>query len=152
MLKRYLILIGSLVCGLAGFSASSVAAESCPGGGSPTNCKAHCTIANPPVCTEQCDCAITGKPAFGTINVSRFTARSRTGTITGIDLASKKFTCNWQGKEWTYQLTDKTSFQVGLKGEEPGTVSDLKLGGTVLVAYHNESNADIADQVTITKQ
>ena len=45
--------------GVLAFSHPGYAASSCPGGGSPTNCKAHCTITNPPQCTETCDCAIT---------------------------------------------------------------------------------------------
>lgn len=43
---------------LATLSSPAFAATSCPGGGSLVNCKAHCTIARPPVCTEECECAI----------------------------------------------------------------------------------------------
>jgi hypothetical protein len=39
-------------------TASAFAASSCPGGGTPTNCKAHCDLHNPPNCTEDCECAI----------------------------------------------------------------------------------------------
>ena len=145
MRTRYLVIIGALLCGLIGLSAESHAAASCPGGGTPTKCKAHCTLTNPPVCTETCECAITGK----SVGVSSFTARARTGTITAIDVADKTFTCHWQASDWTYQLTDKTSFQVG---EKVASLADLKVGATVQVAYHEDGNAQIADQVTITAQ
>ncbi len=51
--------------GLLAFSDPASAASSCPGGGTPTNCKAHCTLTNPPQCTEQCECGITKNRVTG---------------------------------------------------------------------------------------
>jgi hypothetical protein len=56
---------------LTALSSPAFAAASCPGGGSPTNCKAHCTLTNPPVCTEQCDCAITKNRIGGSAAATR---------------------------------------------------------------------------------
>ncbi len=48
-----------VACAVLAFAQAALAAASCPGGGTPTNCKAHCTLTNPPQCTEECECAIT---------------------------------------------------------------------------------------------
>jgi hypothetical protein len=63
-------------CSALGLAQPAFAAASCPGGGTPTNCKAHCTISNPPVCTETCSCAITGARGSGV----RTTTVLRTGS------------------------------------------------------------------------
>ncbi len=67
------------IVGCAGlaFAQPASAASSCPGGGTPTNCKAHCPLTNPPQCTEQCSCAITGNKVTG---VRATAAARRNGT------------------------------------------------------------------------
>ena len=55
-----LLISAILGCGVLAIAQPAAAASSCPGGGTPVNCKPHCTLTNPPVCTETCECAITG--------------------------------------------------------------------------------------------
>lgn len=67
-----------LGCAVLAWSQPAAAASSCPGGGTPTNCHAHCTLTNPPQCTEQCSCAITGNKVTGVRATAA--ARRRNGT------------------------------------------------------------------------
>lgn len=57
-MKTPVIVIAASFVALVGLSAVAFAETSCPGGGHPVNCKPHCTLTNPPVCTESCECAI----------------------------------------------------------------------------------------------
>ena len=77
-------------CGVLAASHTASAASSCPGGGTPTNCKAHCTLTNPPQCTEQCSCAITKNRVTGV----RATAAARRNSTQGPVQTNRPVTVN----------------------------------------------------------
>jgi hypothetical protein len=69
------------------------------------------------------------------------------GVVTAIDNAGKTFTCHWRTSDWTYRTDDRTVFRMG---RGAGSWSDLKVGETVQVDSHVETNGQVADLVTIS--
>lgn len=76
-------------------------------------------------------------------------AEQKTGTIVGLDPATKTFICQWGGEDRTYKTTGKTVFRVGTKN---GSWSDLQMGERVNILYRVVDNDRVADRVTIEKR
>jgi hypothetical protein len=76
-------------------------------------------------------------------------AEQKTGTIVGLDAATKTFICQWGGEDRTYKTTDKTVFRVGTKN---ASWSDLKMGERVNILYRVVDKDRVADRVTIEKR
>jgi hypothetical protein len=76
-------------------------------------------------------------------------AEQKTGTIVGLDPATKTFICQWGGEDRTYKTTDKTVFRVGTKN---ASWSDLQMGERVNILYRVVDKDRVADRVTIEKR
>jgi hypothetical protein len=68
------------------------------------------------------------------------------GTVTAVDASGRTFSCHWQGYDWTFRVTPKTTFRIGYKSV---ALTDIKAGAKVDVSFHQSGNERIADAVSI---
>ncbi len=80
-------------------------------------------------------------------------AARRVGIVTAVDTAAHTFVCHWKTSDWTYRITDKTTYAAEDAKDKTKTnaasSADLKVGATVAVDYHQDGGADIADMVIL---
>jgi hypothetical protein len=69
--------------------------------------------------------------------------------VTSIDAAAMTFACHWATGDWTYHVTEKTSFR---RDGAAATMNDLKTGDVVQVLFHMEGPNEVADAVVISTQ
>jgi hypothetical protein len=70
--------------------------------------------------------------------------------VTARDDAARKFTTVRRRRAWTYQVTDKTRFQIGgTQGGVQATWWDVRIGTVVQVRWHRAGNQRVADIVAI---
>lgn len=74
---------------------------------------------------------------------------TKTGKIISVSETDKTFVCEWNKVNWTYKVTDKTTYKAAGK---VGTFSDVKIGAIVNIGYHSVGKDRVADWVTVEKR
>ena len=88
---------------------------------------------------------------------SAFAAHDPNRIVTTVDSVAKTFSCHAKAGQpsYTYKTTSKTT--VRINGKRPrlshlwdmGNFSEIKVGGTITVRYHLDSDDRIAERVVI---
>ena len=75
--------------------------------------------------------------------------KKKTGTIISVSADAKTFVCQWNKVNYTYKVTDKTTYRIQGKNSD---FSAIKVGEVVNIGYHYAGKQRVADWVTVEKR